>query len=83
MSTVLNDSEAKALIGSNVRRILEQRGMTKYHLAKSIGEHESTVGRIANGIHCPGAGLLARIAEALDVKIDELFSPKKNSAKSA
>lgn len=80
---MLNDSEAKALIGFNVRRLLEQRGRTKYWLAKSISENESTVGRIANGIHCPGAGILARIAEALDVTIDELFSPKKNSAKSA
>lgn len=77
MSTVISDEQAKKIIGQNVSSILRQRNLSQAWLANATGEYEATIGRVCKGRNCPSSGLLARIAEALDVSIDALISPRK------
>jgi transcriptional regulator with XRE-family HTH domain len=84
MSTVLTDEEAKMYIAENVRRLLLLRGMNQSDLARKIGESEMRISLMVRGIKLPSAAFLARVAEALAVKIDELLSPcQKNPRRTA
>jgi len=75
MSTVLNDADAKRQIAFHVNRFLKKRGFSRYWLAKETGEWQSTIANVCNGECVPGAGLLARIADALETTTDELLKP--------
>jgi transcriptional regulator with XRE-family HTH domain len=82
MIAMLTIDEAKANISANVRRILKARGMTVMNLAKLTKEPQNSVYRVVRGDNEPGAVLLARIAEALDVSVDRLLSFPEKSKKS-
>lgn len=75
MSTVISDEQALRNISANIRRLLVDRGWTQLDLAERTGESSATLSRLTRGYHMPGAGLLARIAEAFDVSVDRLVNP--------
>jgi transcriptional regulator with XRE-family HTH domain len=75
MSTVLSDSEVRANIAANLRRILDSRGLTQADLARLSGESEMNISRVIRGESTAGTGIMARIAEALDVSLDRLVFP--------
>ena len=79
------DSECKANLASNLQRILSERGLTQSDLARMTGDPVMTISRIYRGQNQCLAGVLARIAEALDVSSDRLLStpPTKFSQMSA
>jgi transcriptional regulator with XRE-family HTH domain len=70
---MLTDDQAKALISQNVERLLEKRGINQSKLAELSGESEMNISRLISGKSMPRAGLLARVAEALEVTIDRLL----------
>jgi transcriptional regulator with XRE-family HTH domain len=72
MIAVLDDNQAKLNIAANLSRLLDERGMTRYRLAQLTGENQSTLHDIIHGARLPKIGILARIAEALEVTIDDL-----------
>lgn len=75
MNTVITDDNLKANISANLHRIMEERdSMTRYRLAQLTGESEQTIRNVVDGLHVPRTGILARIAEALDVTIDDLIA---------
>jgi transcriptional regulator with XRE-family HTH domain len=47
-------------------------GLTQADLAAKAGVHTNTIGNLESGKHMPHPGVLARIAEALDVSPAEL-----------
>lgn len=83
MSTILaeprpvTDKEALRIIGENVRRLRGNRTMV--WLANEVGTYATNISRIENAEDMPGAGLLLRVAKALDVSVDELFSQPPNN----
>jgi transcriptional regulator with XRE-family HTH domain len=83
MSDVISDDRAKLNIAGNVRRLLRDREWTQAELATKTREQQATISRIVNGLHIPGAGVLARIAEAFDVSADRLLAepPEEIAAK--
>lgn len=74
---MLSDHETKITIGANLRRILAERDLTQSDLARMTGDPVMTISRICRGENQPLAGVLGRIAEALDVSIDRLLSREK------
>jgi transcriptional regulator with XRE-family HTH domain len=74
MSDVISDDRAKRNIAANVRRLLQDRQWTQAELATKTQEKQATISRIVNGLHVPGAGVVARIAEAFDVSADRLLA---------
>lgn len=75
MSTVITNDEAKERIGANVTRYMAERNMSQATLSRTTGESEMTISVVVRGKHVPSSAILHRIAEALQVKIDELFAP--------
>lgn len=78
---MLTTKEAKANISANIRRIITARGMSVLDLAKLTEEPQNSVYRVVRGENEPGAVLLSRIAEALDVSVDRLLSFPEKSKK--
>lgn len=69
---MLTDKQALANIAANVRRL--RAGRSKYWLAKALDVHPIYITRLENAENMPGAGLLARLAEALGTTTDALLS---------
>jgi len=63
--------------------LLAERSMTQLELAARIGVTRAAMSRYVNGEREPRLVTLARIAEELDVNVDELISPKSNSVGTA
>lgn len=68
MDNMFNDSVFK----ENIRRIRKEKGMTQEQLADAVGVSAQAVSKWEIGSF-PDAGLLPVVADALGVKIDELF----------
>jgi transcriptional regulator with XRE-family HTH domain len=77
---VVKNKLAKSIISANLEALLEARGLTVSDLARKTKDGVMTVHNAVHGVHCPGAGLLKRLADALDVTTDDLYDaelPKK------
>ena len=62
-----------ATITTKVEAIRKERGLTQAELAEKLGVHQSTISLIENAARNPSANLLVKIADVLDVTIDELI----------
>lgn len=81
---MITDQDAKEVLATNLRRLLEQRGISQRQLALKTGDPVMTISNIVNGKNLAGSGIVARIAEAMEVDIDSLFTARrKNSRRSA
>ena len=76
---MLTDDKALDNIAHNVRHFRAERSLC--WLAKEVGTYPINISRIEDKVSMPGAGLLGRIAEVLDVSVDQLLAtpPKKFS----
>lgn len=81
MKTVLTDEVARENLKANLARLLEERGFTRYRLARVTGESDQTIKNVADGVHMPRAGLLSRLAEALGVSMDDLVHQPRSTTK--
>jgi hypothetical protein len=79
MQDVLTDDQAIERIAENVAHFRGPR--SRSWLAREAGTYPINITRIENKESMPGAGLIARIAEALEVSVDQLLAPpfKKSS----
>ncbi len=61
------------MVGKIISKIRNERGLTQYRLAKMIGTPQSDMARIETGrTKNPTWQRMIRIADALDVSLDEL-----------
>ena len=67
--------------GPNVRAILQLRGLSQRALAKGVGESEGTVSRWLTGAANPNSEKLFKIADFLDVSVDQLIGRLPRGAK--
>lgn len=80
----MTDDATKKVLAANIQHRLAATGMSQRGLARETGDPLMTINGIVRGMHMPGAGVLTRIAEALETKVEILLSPpKKKSQKSA
>lgn len=80
---MIQDSEAKANISANLKRLLGEAGISQRELARQTGDPIMTINDVVNGRNMPGAGLIARIAEALDVSTDAVLSGSKKKSRNS
>ncbi|MBX9790153.1 MAG: helix-turn-helix transcriptional regulator [Pirellulales bacterium] len=78
---MITDAKAKANIAANVQRLMEMHGFTQAQLAEATGETQGAISKVLNGHHMPGAGFLARLAEALDYSTDKLLAKPPTEAR--
>ena len=77
----MTDTQTLKILGGNIRRLREAREWSLSELARQIDDYPASVKRIEDGMSMPGLGLSTRIAEALDVTIDELLTPQASREK--
>ena len=60
-------------LGLSIKRIREQKNLSQEKLAEAADIHTSYIGQIERGLRYPSLKVLFRIADALNIKISELF----------
>lgn len=65
-------------IGEKIKKIREKRGLTQTELARRCGVPHATIWNIENGKRNPGFKVLPKIAEVLNVSIDELLKEEED-----
>jgi transcriptional regulator with XRE-family HTH domain len=64
----------KALLGRNIRRVRQQRGLTQEELAFEAEIDLTYIGGIERGRRNPSLLVMARIADALSVPLSKLLN---------
>ncbi len=83
---MVSDTEAKEIIGENVRRFRGERTYSELARACSTDDwtcYPATVEQVEKGRHMPGAGLLARLAEVLGVTPNDLLTSRRRKLSKA
>jgi transcriptional regulator with XRE-family HTH domain len=65
-------TEPQATLGKVVRRLREEKGMTQEAVAHIAGIHPTWVSRLEGGTLNPTWGMVARVADVLEVKVSDL-----------
>lgn len=65
-----------AILGETIRKARLEQGLSQRVLARMIGTSQSTLFNIEHGNSDAKASTLFRIADALDVKVETLFTSK-------
>jgi transcriptional regulator with XRE-family HTH domain len=60
-------------LGLQIKTIRESKNLTQQNLADKVGVHLSYIGNIEIGAKQPSLETLFRIAEVLEVKVNDLF----------
>ena len=76
MLDTVGPSEAALALGSRVRSLRQQRGMTLKELGRKAGLSHPFLSQLERGLARPSVGSAERIAEALDVPVGLLWSPQ-------
>lgn len=64
-------------IGNRIGILRREKGLTQDSLAELLDVSPQAVSKWENDQNCPDIGLLPKLAEILDVSVDELLSGKK------
>ncbi len=70
---MLTQTEAKQNLATNLRRILDDRGLNALELSRRSGVPQASVYGILQARSVPNAVLLFTLAETLDVSTDRLL----------
>ncbi|MFZ7175813.1 S24 family peptidase [Streptococcus hyovaginalis] len=71
----MTDKELAIYIGSKIREYRKKRFLTQNELALSVGIGHTTIANYEKGFRTPKKNTLFKIAESLNVTIDDLFPP--------
>jgi transcriptional regulator with XRE-family HTH domain len=63
----------KTMVGSVIRGLRKQLGLSLRQLAAKAEVHPGYLTRVERGLAEPGVGVVARLASALGVTVDELL----------
>lgn len=77
----LKPEERCLALGKNIKKLREKKGWTQEELSERADIHISYIGQIERGLRYPSLKINFRIADALEVKIVDLFKgidDKKN-----
>jgi XRE family transcriptional regulator, regulator of sulfur utilization len=75
------DEEIARYIADNIRQLRQSRGLTQEQLAKLSGVPRPTWSNLESGVSNPTVSVLAKVAAALQVPVEELISPPKAQAR--
>lgn len=74
--------DVRKRIGWNLRRLRQERAVTQEDFATDSGFDRGYLSGVERGVRNPSATVLARIADALQVDVAELFDLEKAKGQS-
>src|SRR5512144_2705734 len=77
----LDMDDVAAALAQNLRQLRVARGLTQEQLAKVSGVPRPTWAHLESGAANPTLGVLVRVADALEVRIEELIGPPRAAAR--
>lgn len=75
------DDQVPENIANNVRKLRETRGLTQQQMAKRAEVPRPTWANLESGGANPTVAVLVKVANALQVRVEELLGPPKASAR--
>ena len=69
----------KKTLGTMIAELRKQHGMTQLELAEKIGVTDKAVSKWERDLSCPDINSLPKLAEILDVSVEELMQIKKEA----
>ncbi len=72
MASPVKASETEPRFGEIIKRLRQEAGLSQAGLAAAVGIHTRQITRYENGEQQPALGVAHRLAQALDVSLDEL-----------
>ncbi|MDM5231440.1 helix-turn-helix domain-containing protein [Lysinibacillus pakistanensis] len=66
-------------VGEKIKFFRKQKKMTQKELGVKISKSDNTISNYEKGIIAPSQDALFALAEALDIKVDDLFPERDNS----
>lgn len=79
----MNDKELALYIGSKIKELRKNKGLTQKELAILVNMGDTTIANYEKGFRTPKKNTLFKLANALSVTIDDLFPPIKKSDKTS
>lgn len=67
-------------MGERLRRLRREKNLSQMELGQAAGLHYTHVGRLERGSASPTAGVLQRLASALDVSVEYLLEGTEDQA---
>lgn len=74
-------SDLRKLVGKRIKELRNVKNLKQAQLAELIGIETTSICKIENGSHFPKEDNLEKIAKALDVEIEDLFTFKHQQNK--
>ena len=69
----------KKTLGTMIAELRKQHGMTQLELAEKMGVTDKAVSKWERDLSCPDINSLPKLAEILDVSVEELMQIKKEA----
>ncbi|HJP68733.1 MAG TPA: helix-turn-helix transcriptional regulator [Sphingomicrobium sp.] len=60
-------------LANRIKSERERMGLTQAALAERVGVSRKTINTVENGVFTPSAMLAIKLAEALELKVEQLF----------
>ena len=79
----MRESVAMTRLTENIRYFMREHSLSVQELADRAGMKRGAVSRIIHGHHSPNVDTVERIAEALQVPIESIFTDNKKLVSSA
>jgi transcriptional regulator with XRE-family HTH domain len=67
--------DVRKRLGANVRRLRKETGLSQESFANEFGVDRTYVSGIERGVRNPTVSIVARLADALGVDVQDLFDP--------
>ena len=65
--------EVDRIIGGQIARLRQEKGLTQAQLAEAIGVANETISRLERGVSIPSLSTIEEISLALNVRLKDLF----------
>lgn len=72
----------KESLGEMIMSLRKEKGMTQLELAEKMGVTDKAVSKWERDLSCPDINSIPRLAEVLNVSVEELMQSKREPAKS-
>jgi transcriptional regulator with XRE-family HTH domain len=73
--------DAAANLGRNIQELREARGLSQQQIAQIAGIPRATWTNLESGVANPTLGVLVRVAQALQVRLEELIEPPRRAGR--
>ena len=77
----MEDIDLKAYVGNRIREERKKKRLSQRELGEKIGVKHNTISMYENAANSPEQDSLFKIAQALEIKVDDLFPPFEISSK--